>query len=66
MSCLQVNRNDSKLKASKKPSHSADNFEDVMRNVIAIRFDAMNDSDSDDLESVSGFGGNSSDEWSSD
>ena len=55
------------MKAAKKDrSFGADDtFEDVMRNVIAIRFDAMNDSDSD-LESASGFGGNSSDEWSSD
>ena len=63
----QVNRADPKLRAAKKPSGDADNFEDVMKNVIAIRFDAMNDSDSDDSESVSAFGGNSSsDGWSSD
>jgi hypothetical protein len=57
---LQVERSDSKLK--RKPTTDANDFESVMKLTLALRFDAMNDSGSDDSGSESG--NDDSDAWS--
>ena len=57
---LQVERSDSKLK--RKPTQEANDFESVMKLTLTLRFDAMNDSGSDDSGSESG--NDDSDAWS--
>ena len=57
---LQVERSDSKLK--RKPTTDANDFESVMKLTLTLRFDAMNDSGSDDSGSESG--NDDSDAWS--
>ena len=58
---LQVGRSDSKLK--RKPTTEANDFESVMKLTLTLRFDAMNDSGSDDSGSESG-NDDSDDGWS--